>query len=472
MGRFNVLVILFATLGSVTVGYCNGIIGTTLGESGFVTYFNLDDSDSTGLIGAINGLYQTGGLFGCLSAGWTADQFGRRKALFIASCFAILGSALQAGSVHVAMFILARFITALGSDVGAIVTIVPMWQSEVAPPKTRGFLVGMHGVFILSGYTIAAWIGVGFSYVQGVGVQWRVPLAIQAIPPLLLACGVLFLPESPRWLVENNEGDRALAILKKIHHDPNNANEAFATAEFTQIKTQLALEKTLPSSWWSIFTVPSYRKRAIIGFSTMFCCQATGTLVIANYGSILYTSLGFGGKDQLLLTAGWISFGPPLNFINALLMDRVGRKNLMVFGLTGVAVSLLLECITNGLYGIGDNHAGQKAAIFFIFLHIGFYAPCLDATTYVYASEIWPTHLRAKGCAISTAGLYLGSLIVLTAAPTAFAVIGWKYYVCFLCATIYSIFLFQFYFVETKGLSLEEVAQRFGDQVVRNRKTL
>lgn len=139
MGRFNVLVsrpspfsilcffwltsrgvnviqvILFATLGSVTVGYCNGIIGTTLGESGFVTYFNLDDSDSTGLIGAINGLYQTGGLFGCLSAGWTADQFGRRKALFIASCFAILGSALQAGSVHVAMFILARFITALGS---------------------------------------------------------------------------------------------------------------------------------------------------------------------------------------------------------------------------------------------------------------------------------------------------------------------------------------------------------------------
>lgn len=147
--------------------------------------------------------------------------------------------------------------------------------------------------------------------------------------------------------MENNEGDRALAILKKIHHDPNNANEAFATAEFTQIKTQLALEKTLPSSWWSIFTVPSYRKRAIIGFSTMFCCQATGTLVIASmyhsyanfslanhfstpdYGSILYTSLGFGGKDQLLLTAGWISFGPPLNFINALLMDRVGRKNLM-----------------------------------------------------------------------------------------------------------------------------------------------
>lgn len=110
----SIQVILFATLGSLTVGYCNGIIGTTLGEPSFLTYFGLDDN-STGIVGAINGLYQTGGLFGCLSAAWTADRFGRRKALFFASCLTILGSALQAGSVHVAMFIVARFITALGS---------------------------------------------------------------------------------------------------------------------------------------------------------------------------------------------------------------------------------------------------------------------------------------------------------------------------------------------------------------------
>ncbi|KAF7556894.1 hypothetical protein G7046_g6180 [Stylonectria norvegica] len=413
MGNFNLLIILFATLGSVTVGYCNGIIGTTLGQPSFLGHFGLDNTDSTGVIGAINGLYQTGGLFGCLSAAWTADMFGRRKALFIASCCAILG---------------------------AIVTIVPMWQSEVAPPKTRGFLVGMHGVFILSGYSIAAWIGVGFAYINGSAVQWRAPLAIQALPPLLLASGVLYLPESPRWLVENNQGDQALAVLKKIHHDPNNAEETFATSKFAQIKTQLTLEKSLPSSWRSIATIPSYRKRAIIGFFTMFCCQATGTLVIANYGSILYTSLGYGGKTQLFLTAGWISFGPPLNFINALLMDRVGRKNLMVFGLTGVAISLLLECVTNGLYGIGNNHAGQKAAVFFIFLHISFYAPCLDATTYVYATEIWPTHPRAKGCAISTLSRFVDSP---DGRPN--RVLGdW---------------------VETKGLSLEEVAQRFGDEV-------
>lgn len=79
------------------------------------------------------------------------------------------------------------------------------------------------------------------------------------------------------------------------------------------------------------------------------------------------------------------------------------------------------------------------------------YAPCLDATTYVFASEIWPTHLRAKGCAISTSGLYVGSLIVLTAAPTAFSVIGWKYYLCFLAATVCSIVLFKFYFVEVSS---------------------
>lgn len=224
---------MFATLGSLTVGYCNGIIGTTLGQDSFLDYFGINGTpNSTGDIGAINGLYSVGGLFGCLSVGWTADKFGRRLALLIASCFAIAGSALQAGSIHVAMFIVARFITALGtgtsnallpslplshqSHLGAILTVVPMWQSEVAPPKTRGFLVGMHGkipnspiptsssdtdlgVFILLGYTIAAWIGVGFSYVNSSAVQWRVPLALQAVFPLLLASGVLFLPESPRW---------------------------------------------------------------------------------------------------------------------------------------------------------------------------------------------------------------------------------------------------------------------------------
>ncbi len=80
-----------------------------------------------------------------------------------------------------------------------MVTLVPPYQSEIAPPKIRGLLVGMHGVFIGTGYMIAGWVGVGFYFVNALGAQWRLPLAIQCLPPLFLAIGVMFLPESPRW---------------------------------------------------------------------------------------------------------------------------------------------------------------------------------------------------------------------------------------------------------------------------------
>lgn len=83
--------------------------------------------------------------------------------------------------------------------VGALVALVPLWQSEVAPPKTRGFLVGLHGVFILVGYSTASWVGVGFYYVNAAGAQWRIPIAFQLLAPLILASGILFMPESPRW---------------------------------------------------------------------------------------------------------------------------------------------------------------------------------------------------------------------------------------------------------------------------------
>ncbi|KAJ9149484.1 Sugar transporter family protein [Pleurostoma richardsiae] len=326
-------------------------------------------------------------------------------------------------------------------------------------------MVGLHGVFILSGYTCASWVGVGFYFVNAGGAQWRIPLAIQVLPPLLLACGVLFLPESPRWLIEKGRREEALAVLTKSHHSTSDDSDTFARNEFGQIEKQLDYERTLPSSWVSLFQVKSYRKRAIVGFFTMFCAQCTGTQVINNYGPMLYSKLGYGSRDQLLLQAGWISWGPIGNLINAVLLDIVGRKAIMIFGLASTATALLGEIIMLAIFGGSDNRAGNSAAVFFLFLHIGFYASCLDAATYVYASEIWPTHLRAKGCSLSTSGLFVASLILLIAAPTAFAAISWKYYLVFFSVTFVSIFLFASYFPEAKGLPLEEVAQQFGDHV-------
>lgn len=160
-------------------------------------------------------MFSTGGLIGALSLLYTADAWGRKYALLFGAGSSILGSALQAGAVHIAMFLIARLITGVGigqcppfektdhcyltSVIGSLVALVPLYQSEISPPRIRGFLVGMHGVCICLGYVSASWVGFGFYFVNANATQWRMPLAIQCLPPLLLAVGVLFIPESPRW---------------------------------------------------------------------------------------------------------------------------------------------------------------------------------------------------------------------------------------------------------------------------------
>lgn len=267
-------------------------------------------------------------------------------------------------------------------------------------------------------------------------------------------------------MVENNNDEVARTVLSKLHgKSGGNADDSFAHDEFVQIKTQLDFERTLPSSWKSILTVPHYRKRAIVGFLTMLAGQFTGTLVINNYGPTLYAALGYTGAIPLVITGGWILEGLFANIANALLLDYVGRKWLMAMGMFGCVVALLGEIIMLALYQNTDNRGGQIAAVFFLYLHLACYGTGVDASTYVYASEIWPTHIRAKGFSFSMAGLFTGSLILLVSAPTAFDNIGWKFYLVMLIATIFSTIIIATYFPETNGLTLEEVAAVFGDDV-------
>ncbi|KAL4875014.1 general substrate transporter [Aspergillus karnatakaensis] len=461
---YNIFIIAFATFGSITYGYCASIIGSTLGQPSFTAYFGLDTAnDANALEGAMNGLFQAGGLFGTLISSWAADKYGRCKAIFAYTVVTVIGGALQAGSVHIAMFLVARFMTGLG--IGGLLMLVPLWQSEVSPPGHRGLLVGLHGVSILLGYALSSWIGYGFFFVSHNAAQWRVPLAIQIAPALILGCGILLIPESPRWLVKNGRVQEANNVLTRIHRESTDPNNEFAQHEFDQIVSQLALESTLPASWKSLATVPHYRKRAWIGFLTMFAGQFTGTLVINNYGPTLYASLGYGPANTLLLSAGWITEGLFANVLNAFLLDRVGRKWLMTTGLAGCVVALVGECICLALFQGTSNKAGNSAAVFFLYLHLAMYGSCVDASTYVFASEIWPTHLRAKGFALSCSGLFLGSLILLVAAPTGFANVGWKFYLVMVVVSSLNIVIFAVCFPETKGLALEEIAARFGDTV-------
>ncbi|KAL5627156.1 hypothetical protein FOBRF1_001499 [Fusarium oxysporum] len=267
---------------------------------------------------------------------------------------AIIGGGLQAGSVHLATYLVSQFLT--GWAIGGLVILVPLWQSEVAPPHVRGLLVGFHRVSILVGYS------------------------------------------------------------------------------------------------------------SLIGFTTILAGQLTGTTVINNYGPSLYAALGHGASASLALSAGWLPEGLVCNAINAVLLDYAGRKWLMVTGLIGCAILLLGVSIMVALYGGTTNKGGNSAGVFFLYLHLTFYATCVDASTYVCGSEIWPTHLRGKGFAISCAGVFAGSLTLLEAAPTAFQTIGWRFYLIMMALTLICAIIFALFFPKTKGMTLEEISALFDDQ--------
>ncbi|KND87544.1 putative metabolite transport protein YwtG [Tolypocladium ophioglossoides CBS 100239] len=460
----TVQIVLFVALGSLTYGYCASIIATTLAQPSFIAYFSLATrSDAAALSGAINGLFQAGGLVGALSCGPVADWLGRKKALAIGAALAAIGGGLQAGSVNIAMYIVMRFITGLG--IGALVTLVPLYQSEIAPPQIRGLLVGMHGVLICVGYALASWVGVGFYFVNASGAQWRIPLAIQCLPPLTLAFGVLFLPESPRWLLSKDRIEAAFDSFKITRDDSVAADEGIIRAQFEVLHRQLLHEKENAVSYADMFRLPHYRKRCIIGFLTMFGAQGTATLVINNFGPLLYSQLSFGTVQQLLIQAGWISVCPIGNFINALVVDRLGRTRMLMFGFAGCIVALIGECATVAQYNKTQSRSVAAAAVFYLFLHIACFSSAVDATSYIYASEIFPTPVRAKGLSISVSGLFVATIIFLQVAPTAFESIGWRYYLLFIAITSVLFVVIWVWFPETRQQNLEDIGTLYGDDV-------
>ncbi|KAK7905434.1 hypothetical protein LTR67_000156 [Exophiala xenobiotica] len=451
-------IVLFVGLGSITYGYGSSIIATTTGQPTFLSYFELDTrSNATDLLGAINGLFSVGGLFGCISCFWIPDKYGRKKAILFASFTSIVGNGLAAGSVHIAMFIIARLIT--GFSVGALVSLVPLYQSEISPPKIRGLLVGMHGTGIATGYVAASWTGFGFYFVSASGTQWRMPLAIGALWPLLLAVGVLFIPDSPRWLLTQNRPDDALKAFKACRTESGPRNDEHAIIqEFHLLHSQVVEEMKDHVPLKEFFTRPALRKRCWIGWLTMVAGQY--------YGPFLYKNLGFSVVDQLLIQCGWITVCLLGNAFNAAVIDHFGRVRMMLFGFCGDVVALSGECAAVAVYQRTGSAAAAKAAVFFLFLHIGFYGWTIDASTYIYATEIFPNPLRARGIGISCAGLFMAVIVFTSAAPTAFTNIGWKYYLVFTILTAINVVIIWFFFPETKGLALEDVAEIFGDGIV------
>ncbi|KAF2268929.1 MFS sugar transporter [Lojkania enalia] len=468
---YNVAVGLIVAVGSFTYGFGFASFATSIGQPGFFQYFNLAQTGPSAaytnhIIGAVNALFFFGACMGALGGGPTADKFGRRLTLLLASLVAIMGGALTAGSTHIAMLIVVRILQ--GTGLGALATLVPIYLSEASTPSKRGMLTGLHGFFLVSGYNASAWVGFGCFFSDNLTFGWRGPLAFTCVPPLILLIGCFWIPESPRWLIAHGRTEEAWTVLSRLHQDPDDPDGIEAHKEFYQMKRQIEFESMNPSGYLAILKTPAYRKRAFLSCFVQYAANATGALVINYYSVIIYENLGLTTYLPLLMYCIYTLIGALGNLFSLLTVDKTGRRPALLTGFIGVLICVIIEAAMVGAFVEGPNLsiAGQKVAIVAIMFFVFFYGLFIDAASFIYSSEIYPTNIRSPGVAMATFTYFVACITFVTPGATAIANIGYKYFVIFACLTVISILVIYFMYPETKGKSLEELAELFGDPVV------
>ncbi|KAF7530861.1 hypothetical protein G7054_g9452 [Neopestalotiopsis clavispora] len=459
--RKSILVCITAALGGFLYGFSGNAMSGTLAQPSFIAEF-LSGADA---------LQRTDGLFGGFLAGATvgtvlqapiSNRFGRKIANSTAAVICIISGALLSGSVNYGMLCFSRTLNGIGA--GMVIANSPVYMSEVAPPRTRGLLVGLQGVGIVSAYILCSLCGLIFSFVE-TGYQWRLTFIVLTAAAVVHLCSLYFLPESPRWLMQKGHQDQARSILETLHRTKSDPEATLAHAEFIQIQAQVEEESRLPSGYIHIFKTPHLRKRAICSIILWVMGQGTGITAIANLVPVLMGGLGFGTTMQLGLGVVWCVCAIVGCGFNVVLMDRVGRVRLLVAGGFGSAIILSLMAALIKTYLNTDNLPGINATVAFYFIFGAFFTSTIECTAYVYGSEIWPTHLRSEGSTIAYASFFANAIAYSSPVSVALDNIGWRFYLVFVSVTFVSTLVIMFYFPETKNMTLEEINAKFGDNV-------
>ncbi|KAK5044557.1 hypothetical protein LTR84_010681 [Exophiala bonariae] len=417
-------------------------------------------SNADSIIGAMSGVFQAGAVINVFGTAWLADRYGRKSALHWCSFLSLIGGALLCASTSSTMFIVARLFA--GAGAWGTLAVVPIYTAELAPPRLRGLMVGLNGVNIAIGYALATWMGLAFYYVDSPAAQWRAPLGISLVWPLVMIGVCFIVPESPRFLLMKGRVEEARHIVLKLHSIKGDTRQEFARSEFYQMVKQAEVDRQITPGWVELFRNPSYRKRVFM--AAAYACFVAQ--VDVQLGPTIYAALGYGTEKQLILQSGWVAVGIVANLLGAVIMDHVGRKPLLLLGLGGCCVCLIIEAaMVSSFAEAGTNKAGLQMGVAATYLFLFIYSLGVDVAGIVFYSEIFSNHLRARGLAFTIAALGLTDLLFLQVAATAFRHIGWKFYLVFIILSAIGTVWVWVAIPETKGVPLEEVARIFGDNV-------
>lgn len=418
---------------------------------------------------------QAGCFAACFFTGWAADRWGRRACLMGTGVITTIGVVFQAASAAkgtLAVMYVGRFVAGLG--VGAASTLTPLYVSECAPRAIRGGLTAFYQLFITFGIMFSFWVNYGCLQHVPPPAQFVVPLALQALPAVLLFFGMMVSPESPRWCARQDDWEKATRILVHLRGLP--ADSEYVSHEVQDMAEQLdherrltgdASAKTLFREMWFI---PGNRKRAIISVLLMICQQMTGTNAVNYYAPQIFKNLGMTGTSPQLFATGVYGVVKTAGCAIFLIFaaDSLGRRRSLIW--TSIAMAIVMYII--GIYGrVQPPVEGAPVtdfgyvAITCIFLYAAFFQFGWGPACWIIVSEIPTARLRALNVALAAGTQWLFNFIIARTVLTMQETMGTAGYGMFFMFGSFSIIMgtFVYFFIpETKGLSLESMDELFG----------
>jgi len=359
------------------------------------------------------------------------------------------------------MYIVARLI--LGFGIPTCIVAGSSLIGELGYPKERPILTSFFNVAYFVGQITAAAICFGTNSIPN-DWAWRIPSALQIVPSLLQISLVLFLPESPRWLISHDRADEALEILAKYHAE-GDVDSEFVKAEMAQINTTIKIEyESSKRSWMDILSTAGMRRRCLVTSMLGLFTQWSGNTLISYYLGKLLQMIGITNPVvQQKLNVGIACWALICGSTVALLV-RVFRRRVMYMTCT---ISLLLcyiawtismqKAVTafeSGVY----NQGASIATIFFIFA----YSPCYNigynALTYTYLVELWPFAERSRGIAFFQFFSRMAGFFTTFVNPIGLDNVSWRYLISYCCWLAFEVVFVYFFFPETSGRTLEELA--------------
>ncbi|KAK9360810.1 general substrate transporter [Lipomyces starkeyi] len=456
----------FAALGGVLLGFDISSMSGIISQDQYLTYYR----NPLGVLqGAITSMMAAGSIVGALSCGVISGWLSRKFCIQLGAALWIIGSIFQSTSNGVPMLIVGRVIAGLG--IGMTSTLVPIYQSEIAPRKTRGRIVSLQQFAITWGILIGFFVEYGCSNLESTA-SFRIPWAIQTVPAIVLSIGLFWFPYSPRWLASKDRWDEVLSVLALLRSAESDVNDPLVLAEYKEIEDQLRLEREEQSNPYRELFSRKMRKRIFLSMAIQVWSQLTGVPLWLYYDVYIYQSVGFNGA--LLATAIQYIIYMVMTIACIIWTDKWGRRPSLVLGAIVIGFLMFLEGGLFKRFGepnpvpdqpytwivVGHPHVSRAIAAC-CYLAMATFAVSWGPVAWMYPPEIVPVRIRVMSVALVTASNWAFNFALGLAVPPLLRSIQWRLLFIFGAFNFAASIHVWLAVPETKQRTLEEMDEVF-----------